>query len=163
MNILVTVGMSSWPFDRLLEAVRPLCDSHSLVVQTGPSRIKLPCRTVSFLPYQDFLNEVGKAEIVITHAGNTVRVVQRMGKVPIAMARQAAHEEMPNDHQVRYLRWEQEHGRVVALWDPKDLPELVEEHMENQARICATRALPERVPGPVLADLLNKLCENWVN
>jgi UDP-N-acetylglucosamine transferase subunit ALG13 len=162
MNILVTVGMSSWPFDRLLEAVRPLCNCHSLVVQTGPSRIKLPCRTFSFLPYQGFLQEVEKAEIVITHAGNTVRIVQRMGKVPIAMARQAMHGEMPNDHQVRYLRWEEEHGLVVALWDPKDLSQLVKAHLENEARILSARALPERVPGPVLADVLNRLCEKWV-
>jgi UDP-N-acetylglucosamine transferase subunit ALG13 len=162
MNIFVTVGMSLWPFDRLLEAVRPLCGSHSVIVQVGPSKVKLPCHTVSFLPFQDFLNEVERAEIVITHAGNTVRVVQRKGKVPIAMARRAAEGEMPNDHQVRYLQWEQQHGRVVALWDPKDLSKLVEVHLENQVHIMATRALPERVPGPALAGLLNELCEKWV-
>jgi UDP-N-acetylglucosamine transferase subunit ALG13 len=162
MNIFVTVGMSSWPFDRLLEAVRPLCDSHAVIAQMGPSKVQLPCRTFSFLPFQDFVHEVEKADIVITHAGNTVRVVQRKGKVPIAMARRAADGEMPNDHQVRYLQWEQQHGRVVALWDPTELSKLVEVHPENQARIMATRALPERVPGPAIADLLNGLCEKWV-
>jgi UDP-N-acetylglucosamine transferase subunit ALG13 len=162
MNIFVTVGMSSWPFDRLLEAVRPLCDSHAVIAQTGPSKVRLPCRTYNFLPFQSFLNEIGKAEIVITHAGNTVRLVQRKGKVPIAMARRAAEGEMPNDHQVRYLQWEQQHGRVVALWDPKDLAKLVEAHLENQARIMATRALPEHIPGFTLANKLNELCEKWV-
>src|SRR5271170_7337671 len=115
MNIFVTVGMSRWPFDRLLNALLPLCDSHHVFAQVGVSEVKLPCSTSPFLPQLDLLSRMEKADIVITHAGNTVRLVQRMQKVPITMAREHARGEMADDHQVKYLRYEQDHGRVVAL------------------------------------------------
>ena len=35
----MTVGMGPWPFDRLLEAVRPLCDSADVFAQTGASAL----------------------------------------------------------------------------------------------------------------------------
>ena len=162
MDIFVTVGMNRWPFDRLLEAVRPLCASHNLVVQSGTSNVKLPCSTYRFLPFQDFLDQIEKADIVITHAGSTVRVVQRKGKVPIAMARQASRGEMANDHQVDYLRYEEQQGWVVPLWEAADLPRLVETHLTTQARIMASRPLSQKVSSEVVAAILNRLCEKWI-
>jgi len=162
MDIFVTVGMGRWPFDRLLQAVRPLCASHNLVVQSGTSNVTLPCCTYRFLPFQDFILQIEKADIVITHAGNTVRLVQRKGKVPIAMARQASKGEMANDHQVDYLRYEEQQGWVVPLWDVANLPRLVETHLATQARILAARPLAQSVPGEVVAAILNRLCEKWI-
>src|SRR5438552_8881402 len=115
MDILVTVGMSPWPFDRLLKAILPLCGAHRVFAQTGTSKITPPCAHASFVPYAALLGRIRAADVVITHAGNTVRLVQRAGKVPIAVARTAVAGEMPNDHQVVYLRHEVREGRVVAV------------------------------------------------
>jgi UDP-N-acetylglucosamine transferase subunit ALG13 len=114
------------------------------------------------MSFHDILDQIDKADIVITHGGNTVRLVQRKGKVPIAMAREASKGEMPNDHQVDYLRYEEQHGWVVPLWNAADLPTLVETHLATQARILATRPPPQKVSGEIIAAILNRLCEKWV-
>jgi len=162
MDIFVTVGMSSWPFDRLLSSIGALCDSHNVFAQVGVSEVQLPCPTSPFLPYPDLLNRIEKADIVITHAGNTVRLVQRLQKVPIAMARERAWGEMANDHQVKYLRYEELHGRVVGLWHGADLPMLVENHHETESRMLTTRELLPKISGERLADIMNRLCAQWV-
>ena len=102
-SVFVTVGMGPWPFDRLVRAVAPLCTEHDVFVQTGTSRSCRRARTQRFLGPAETLRRITDADVVITHGGNTVRLVQRAGKVPIAVAREAARGEMRNDHQVAYL------------------------------------------------------------
>jgi SAM-dependent methyltransferase/UDP-N-acetylglucosamine transferase subunit ALG13 len=107
--------MGPWPFDRLIEAVRPLCESHEVVVQSGTSTVELPCEVVDYLSYHDCLKRMEAADVVISHAGNSVRLLQRMGKLPIIVAREAGRGEMRNDHQVRYARDEGLSGRAITL------------------------------------------------
>ncbi len=160
MRIVATVGMGPWPFDRLLRGLAPLTGAHDLLVQSGTSTVELACDQRAFLSFDDFQAALQAADVVVTHAGNTVRLVQRLGKVPIAVAREAARGEMGNDHQVRYLRAEARRGRVVACWDVAQLPALVAGHA------AAERALLER-PLPPPADpervrlLLDQLCARW--
>lgn len=142
MNILVTVGMSRWPFDRLLKAIVPLCREHDLFVQTGASGIIPPCPHAAFVPFLELVGRIAAADVVITHAGNTVRLVQRAGKVPIAVARTSAGE-MANDHQVIYLRHEAQHGRVIAQWDLSRLSEAVRAHASIEARLKSERKLDQ--------------------
>ena len=162
MDIFVTVGMSRWPFDRLMKAVAPLCEKHEVFAQTGASTISLPCMTCVFMPFPDLLKRIETADIVITHAGNTVRLVQRMQKVPIAMARARAWGEMANDHQVQYLRDEEKSGRVLALWNESDLPALVDGHKQVQEKILATRTLSPKLSSDEIVGILNGLCAQWV-
>ncbi|RBP14142.1 methyltransferase family protein [Roseiarcus fermentans] len=140
MKILVTVGMSEWPFDRLIEAIAPLCAEHDVFAQTGTSKRAPPCAHSPFIPYPEMIERIRAADIVITHAGNTVRLVQRAGKVPVAIAR-TGPSEMANDHQVEYLRHEARAGRVVAVWDLGRLPQVVASHPAEEARLLRERAL----------------------
>jgi hypothetical protein len=39
-RVLVTVGMGPWPFDRLIEAITPLCAEHEVFAQTGTSSVR---------------------------------------------------------------------------------------------------------------------------
>ncbi len=162
MEIVVTVGMAIYPFDRLLEAVSPLCSSHSVFVQSGSSSLRLPCPSAPYLSTSELLARIDRAQLVITHAGNTVRLVQRRGKVPIAMARLASHGEMPNDHQLRFLQHEAQFGRVIPLWAPADLPALVSNHSVLQAQLISSRPLPEPASPESIATALNRLCEKWI-
>lgn len=157
MDIVVTVGMGSWPFDRLLKAVVPLCSSHEVFAQTGASRVALPCRHAPYVPYPEFIQQLQAADIVVTHAGNTVRLVQRMGKVPIAVARTAALGEMANDHQVEYLRDEERHGRVVAVWDVGGLADAVRAHPAAQRRLAGQPPLAPPADARAVADRLDEL------
>jgi UDP-N-acetylglucosamine transferase subunit ALG13 len=153
-RILVTVGMGPWPFDRLIAAVGPLCTRHDVFAQTGTSLVQPPCPHRAFLDFDECDARIRAADVVICHAGNTVRVIQRLGRVPIAAARRAALGEMGNDHQVHYLRQEARHGPVVALEDTRDLARLVEAHPAEQARLLRERPVP---PAASAADIIGVL------
>ena len=163
MDIFVTVGMSRWPFDRLLSALHPLLERHKVFAQTGCSEVRLACRTAAYLSYGETIEFIRNSDVVITHAGNTVRIIQRMGKVPIAMAREKRHGEMSNDHQVEFLRSEQKEGLVVSVWDGRLLPEIVAAHGETEKRLLRTRALPQIVPEGRIVEIMEALTAKWVS
>jgi SAM-dependent methyltransferase/UDP-N-acetylglucosamine transferase subunit ALG13 len=157
VDIFVTVGMSPWPFDRLLRGVAPLCMRHRVFAQTGTSPFRLPCAQRPYVPYTELLERIRTADVVITHAGNTVRLVQRAAKVPIAVARTAAAHEMPNDHQVQFLRHEERTGRVVAVWDVAELEAAVAGHRGAELALLAERPLPDPVADDEIARVVNRL------
>jgi UDP-N-acetylglucosamine transferase subunit ALG13 len=162
MDIFVTVGMGRWQFDRLLQGCIPLCDKHTLIVQSGVSKVALPCVTKPFMAFDEVMGHLRNAQIIITHAGNTVRLVQKLGKVPIAMARESRFNEMGNDHQVRYLKLESESGLVVPVWNPKELVDLVEKHADAQAALLEKRAFPKPATQEEIAGCMNALCIKWI-
>jgi UDP-N-acetylglucosamine transferase subunit ALG13 len=161
-RILVTVGMGPWPFDRLVAALAPLCAEHEVFAQTGTSAVVPPCPHAAFVPLDELRDRLAGADIVITHAGNTVRLVQRLGGVPVAVAREAARGEMGNDHQVEYLRAEERTGRVVAVWDVTGLPAAVARHPTAVPRLLAERPLPPAVSDDRLVAVLDELCGRLV-
>jgi SAM-dependent methyltransferase/UDP-N-acetylglucosamine transferase subunit ALG13 len=112
-SVFVTVGMGPWPFDRLIAAVAPLCAEHDVFVQTGTSSVVPPCPHQPYLGPAETLHRIRTADVVVSHGGNTVRLAQRAGKIPIAVAREAARGEMRNDHQVAYLAGETDRARVL--------------------------------------------------
>jgi UDP-N-acetylglucosamine transferase subunit ALG13 len=157
-RILVTVGMGPWPFDRLIGAIAPLCSEHEVFAQTGTARVRPPCPHRAFVPFGQLQERIGAADVVITHAGNTVRLVQRAHKVPIAVARQAGLGEMGNDHQLSYLRMEEVSGPVMAVWDVARLPEAVAVHAAQQERLLRERPVaPAATPGHII-ETLDSLC-----
>ena len=161
-RILVTVGMGPWPFDRLVRATAPLCARHEVFAQTGTSAVQLPCPHRAFISFDELQERVQTADVIVTHAGNTVRLVQRQHKVPVAVARQAALGEMGNDHQVRYLRLEELAGPVVAVWDVNELPQAVSAHRDEQARLLRERPVPPVATPDHIIETLDSLCERLV-
>ena len=141
-QLLVTVGMGPWPFDRLVAAVEPLCAYHDVFVQTGASSVTPPCPHARWVPLDEMRRRLSDADIVITHAGSTVRLVQRLGRVPIAVARQRVLGETTSDRQERYLRAEETSGRVRAVWEVASLPAAVAGHAGEAARLLEARPLP---------------------
>jgi UDP-N-acetylglucosamine transferase subunit ALG13 len=153
--ILVTVGMGPWAFDRLIEAVEPLCAYHDVFVQTGASPLVPPCPHARWVPLDEMQRRLSDAGIVITHAGSTVRLVQRLGRVPIVVARQRARAETGSDRQESFLRAEERSGRVRAVWDVDALPEAVASHAVVAARIIEERPLPAAVSDDELTSTLD--------
>jgi SAM-dependent methyltransferase/UDP-N-acetylglucosamine transferase subunit ALG13 len=146
-SVFVTVGMGPWPFDRLVRAVAPLCIEHDVFVQTGTSSVVPPCPHERFLRPAETLRRIRDADVVVSHGGNTVRLAQRAGKVPIAVPREAARGEMRNDHQVAYLAQERASGRVrVLVGDEPALAAAVAEHTAVEDRMLAA-ASPLPPPG----------------
>ena len=146
-TVVVTVGMGRWPFDRLVSAVGRLAGDHDVFVQTGTSSVQPPCPWERYIAPSELDRRTTEADVVITHAGNTVRTVQRAGLVPVCVAREAARGEMGNDHQVQYLLAEQDTGRAIGVWGDVDaladrLAAVVESHAALAEALIASRPLP---------------------
>lgn len=155
LNVFVTVGMGPWPFDRLLHALGPVLQAHDVFVQTGTSTVAITAPHARFLSWAETQKRLREADVVITHAGNTVRLVQRLGKVPIAVARESARGEMRNDHQVEYLAGESSSGRVVTLdGDLHELASRVDRHPDVEpAMVAAATELAHLDPRELAAFL----------
>jgi UDP-N-acetylglucosamine transferase subunit ALG13 len=161
-RVFVTVGMAPQPFDRLILAVRGIVGKHDVFAQVGTSSIDPGCPHARYIAYWEVLDLIEAADVVVTHAGNTVRLVQRIGKVPIAIPRQASRDEMSNDHQTDYLRQEEVSGRVVALWNEADLRLAVERHPEVERSLLAERP-PPNTPDPTrIRETMNALANRLV-
>ena len=161
-RVVLTVGMSTWPFDRLVRAVAGLCTEYDVFAQIGPSAAPPPCPHAPFVPLAELVPLLRDADVVVTHAGNTVRLVQRMDKVPVAVAREAARGEAANDHQVTYLRREERCGRVVPVWDTGRLAAAVGGHQAAQDRLLRERPLPPEPDPRRLRAIMDELCSRLV-
>ncbi len=160
-RLFVTVGMSDWPFDRLLTAVAGLATEHEVFVQSGCSRMPLACPSTTFLTPAELEHRIRTCDVVITHAGNTVRLAQRWGRVPIAVARVAARGEAANDHQIDFLRQEEISTPVIAVWDLAELADAVARHPRRAAELVR-RPVPQPVAPEQLSAAMNELCRRLV-
>jgi UDP-N-acetylglucosamine transferase subunit ALG13 len=101
--ILVTVGTNEAPFDRLLSALDARApDDEELLVQHGPSRVRpAGAECVEFLPYDELVDAIRRARVVVTHAGvGSIMTALANGKRPVVVARLARYGEAVDDHQV---------------------------------------------------------------
>lgn len=121
--ILVAVGSSQIPFDRLLQAVDGLTPGERLVVQHGPSPIRpAGARCVPFVPMDELAQLMRDARIVVTHAGvGSILLALSNGKRPIVVPRRRAFGETVDDHQVDCARRFARGGLVTLVDDPAGL------------------------------------------
>jgi UDP-N-acetylglucosamine transferase subunit ALG13 len=126
--ILVVVGSSTIPFDRLLRAVETLPGEEPVLVQRGASAVA-PARgtCVEFLPFEELQAQIREARVVVTHAGvGTILVSLMSGKRPVVVPRLERFGEAVDDHQLELARQLAEEGLVDLVLDPADLAEAVE-------------------------------------
>jgi UDP-N-acetylglucosamine transferase subunit ALG13 len=121
--ILVTVGASQFPFDRLLRAVDELAVGEDIVVQHGSSTLRpLRGRCVDFLPFEALAEHVASARIVVTHGGvGSIMVSLAHGKRPLVVPRRRCFGETVDDHQVESARRFANAGLVTLVSEPRDL------------------------------------------
>jgi UDP-N-acetylglucosamine transferase subunit ALG13 len=123
--ILVSVGTNEARFDRLLRAVDELHCSEQVIVQHGPSAIRpANARCVDYLPFEELVEHVRAARVVITHAGvGSVMVSLANGKRPLVVPRLRCFGEAVDDHQVPLARRLSDAGLVTLAEDPGHLRE----------------------------------------
>lgn len=108
--IFVTVGTHEQQFNRLVEYMDNLkadgTIAEDVIIQTGYSDYEPKhCRWQKLYPYQEMLDHVAGARIVITHGGPSSFIMPlQVGKIPVVVPRQKQFEEHVNDHQLDFCR-----------------------------------------------------------
>lgn len=149
--IFVTVGTNEARFDRLLEALDALSGDEELIVQHGPSPVRpRGAACVDFIPFDELVEHVRRARLVITHAGvGSIMVCLANGTRPVVMARQHAHGEAVDDHQVGLARRMEEAGLVTVV----DTAAAIAEVTGADGHLAAPRAAATRLVDDLTAFL----------
>jgi beta-1,4-N-acetylglucosaminyltransferase len=118
--ILVTVGTNEAAFDRLLEAVESLPGGDELVVQCGSSSVRPSnaAQCYEFMPFDELVNEMRRARVVVTHAGiGSIMTALACGKRPVVVPRLVQYREAVDDHQLPVARRLEGAGLVTVVED----------------------------------------------
>lgn len=121
--IVVAVGVSEFPFDRLLRAVADVSPGERVVVQHGPSAIRpAGAECTPLLPLEQLAELVREARIVVTHAGvGSILLALANGKRPYVVPRRRRFGETVDDHQLESARRFATAGLVTLVEDPSEL------------------------------------------
>lgn len=125
--ILVAVGTSLDPFDRLLQLVDDLCHSGALPLpvfaQIGHTSYRPRAyHGVPFLPAETLEARIRDAAAVICHGGaGLIGSCLQARKRPVVFPRRAAHGEIVNDHQLELCAEMQAQGRIYLAQDRESL------------------------------------------
>ena len=106
--IFITVGTHEQPFNRLVKYMDDLKKdgiiTEKVIIQTGYSTYEPKyCMWKKLFYYQEMLQLVDKARIVITHGGTSSFIMPlQVGKTPIVVPRRHEFNEHVNNHQVDF-------------------------------------------------------------
>ena len=130
--IFVTVGTHEQQFNRLIEEIDRLKGNgiikDEVIMQTGYCTYEPKyCEWSELLPYDQMLENVDKADIVITHGGPSSFIMPlQIGKTPIVVPRQYQFNEHVNDHQVEFARnVSKRMGTIISVEDIETLGEII--------------------------------------
>ena len=108
--IFVTVGTHEQQFNRLIKKMDQLKEDGKIkdevFIQTGFSDyVPENCSWKKFLSYEEMIQKIKDAKIVITHGGPSSFIIPiQYGKTPIVIPRMRKYGEHVNDHQVDFCK-----------------------------------------------------------
>lgn len=137
--ILLSLGTHQQPFPRAIDLVEPIArNGENLIIQHGstPPRPEMPNTVwIEFMPYEEVVDVMAKADSVICHAGvGTIMTALKGGHTPVVIPRLAQHGEHVNDHQLDIATRFAERGLVRCVTSETDLAPLLTPRGENGAR-----------------------------
>lgn len=153
--IFVTVGTHEQQFNRLVQCVDSLKEkgiiTEDVMIQTGFSTYEPKfCAYSQWVPYEQMLEYVRKARIVVTHGGPSSFIMPlQVGKIPVVVPRKKEMDEHVNDHQLTFcLAVAQRQKNILVVEDIDTLGDVLTNYdalaaemtggMEsNNARFCA--------------------------
>lgn len=123
--IFATCGSSHFRFDRMMEALATL-PADDLYVQHGPTEPPPRARAVKFLPFETVVDNITKADVVISHAGvGSILCAIRAGHTPVIFPRLKRYNETVDDHQAELAEVLAAQGSAFVVWSAEDLPDAV--------------------------------------
>ena len=133
--IFVTVGTHEQPFNRLLKKVDELVETgliqEEVIIQSGFSTYEPKhCKWQKLFPYQEMIQNVANARIVITHGGPSSFIMPlQIGKIPIVVPRMKQFDEHVNDHQVDFSKAVAERqGNIIVVEDVNHLGQVLQNY-----------------------------------
>lgn len=133
--IFVTVGTHEQPFNRLVEYMDNIKKdgviTEEVIIQTGYSTYEPKyCKWKKLFSYQEMLQLVNKARIVITHGGPSSFIMPlQIGKTPIVVPRRYEFNEHVNNHQVTFCRAVSERmGTIIVVEEEENLYKTILEY-----------------------------------
>jgi UDP-N-acetylglucosamine transferase subunit ALG13 len=157
--IFVTVGTSTFPFDRLMRCVDALDVSEQLVVQHGASGF-VPRASIArqFMSYVDVVENMHRARVVVAHGGvGSILTAIHAGKRPLVVPRLRRYSEAVDDHQVGLARRLADSGIVILVDDLSELGAYVAAVPESLASATMTSDLADAV-GEYVNAVLGPVC-----
>jgi UDP-N-acetylglucosamine transferase subunit ALG13 len=146
--ILVTVGVSNLPFDRLVAAVDGLAtEGETVVAQYGAARVR-PHRAVCFdyVPFVELQTWVSKARVVVCHAGiGSVALCLSTGMHPVVVPRVKRLGECVDEHQLTFGRRLGELGLATLVEDVSELGRAVRSVPPRQPPTGLSRQLADEL------------------
>jgi UDP-N-acetylglucosamine transferase subunit ALG13 len=145
--IFVTVGTSTFPFDRLMRCVDQLGVSDELVVQYGASAFVPNARVrQQFMSYADVLDHMQHAHAVVAHGGvGSILTALHAGKHPIVVPRRRQFAEAVDDHQLDLATQLAQRGVVTLVGDLSELGSRIADAPEAPASAAASSSLAEAI------------------
>lgn len=130
--IFVTVGTHEQPFNRLIQKIDELkrdgMIQDDVIIQTGYSTYEPQyCQWSKLIPYQQMVQNVEDARIVITHGGPASFIMPlQIRKIPIVVPRQHQFNEHVNNHQVEFAKnVAKRMGTIIMVEDIETLGEVI--------------------------------------
>jgi UDP-N-acetylglucosamine transferase subunit ALG13 len=156
--IFVTVGTNEARFDRLLHAVDALAVDEEIVAQCGSSPVRPSnARCVDFLHFDDMVEHIRRAQVVVAHAGvGTVLVALANGRRAIVVPRLQRYGEAVDDHQLGFARRLHEVGLVHLVEDPFDLAEALRLPLDPPAANGHVNGLAEELQAYLVGEMRAK-------
>ncbi len=129
--IFVTLGTHEQPFDRLIQKMDSLIGSgdikEDVFIQRGiNSTVPANCPSSEMLSYNEMVERINKARIIITHGGpGSIMMSLSAGKIPVVVPRQAKYKEHIDDHQVSFTRRLESQHKIIAVYEIEGLKEKI--------------------------------------
>lgn len=139
--IFVTVGTHEQPFNRLVEYMDKWAgeNNEEVIIQVGFSTYKPQnCKWSKLIPYNQMIENVENARIVITHGGPSSFIMPlQVGKIPIVVPRQKQFDEHVNDHQVEFCNQVvKRQSNIIVVEDINKLGEVIGNYEKNVESIA---------------------------
>ena len=164
--IFVTVGTHDQPFNRLIQKIDQLKKDgiieEDVFIQTGFSTYEPEyCQWSKLIAYQDMIQYVKDARIVITHGGPASFIMPlQIGKIPIVVPRQKQFAEHVNDHQIEFARNVAERmGTIIPVEDIETLGDIIINYDQIVAGMGVRMSSNNSKFNEKLEKIVEKMCE----
>ncbi|WP_300911602.1 PssE/Cps14G family polysaccharide biosynthesis glycosyltransferase [Muribaculum intestinale] len=131
--IFITVGTQPQLFKRLFDEIVRLVENGTImddiVAQTGFNSVNSDkIKTFDFIPSQQLLEYVNKADLIVSHGGTgSIIPALKLGKKVIGIPRLSKFGEHINDHQMDLINQLSAEGFIIPIYDIKELgPKIIE-------------------------------------